>query len=363
MLCHSENRGGDSLLKPRPQTTSETDRLMRHLFHRLPDTPLPNGLLVVAMAFLIMAFGSTTVSAQIENSGFPVLQLDPSARSAAMAGSDAAVSGPGSGVLFSNPALLTESSNDAVSFSYLNHLSDISAGWITYGKQFPKWGDFSAGIRYLSFGQFDERNELGEKTGTFSASDVALTVGGARAWKNNIRYGASFSLMHASLASAGATATGIDAGVVLVDSTKRQTFSVSLHNLGVVLSSVGERSDALPLDLRIGYTRRLAHLPLLLSLTGYRLHKMDGGPSNVGALARILYHVRIGGEFQFSESFRIRFGYNHRQHDELKVKSRLDMAGFSTGLGIRVSRFGFDYGYNSWSSLGSLHRLTIATTL
>ena len=315
------------------------------------------------LTLMILVVWVPDADAQIENSGFPVLQLAPSARSSAMAGSDTAVLDPGSSALFANPALLQESVDGHLSFSYLNHLSDINAGWITYGKHLPQWGSFSAGIRYLSFGQFDERNELGEKTGTFSASDLALTVGASRAWKNGLRYGASWSLMHASLASAGATASGVDAGIMLDDSDHRQTFAISVHNVGVVLSSVGERSDALPADVRVGYTRRLAHLPLLISVTAYRLHKMDGGPDDAGALTRILFHTRIGGEFQFSESFRVRFGYDHRQHDELKVKSRLDMAGFSTGLGIRVSRFGFDYAFNSWSSLGGLHRLTLATSL
>lgn len=304
-----------------------------------------------------------TAIAQIENSGFPVLQLEPSARTAALAGSSTALLDSGSGVLFSNPALVSPEADGHIEFSWLNHLSDINAGWVAYGRDMGARGTYAAGIRYLSFGQFDERNELGEKTGSFSAADLALTVGGSRAWKPDVRYGAALSVMHASLASNGATGVGIDAGLVYDDSARRQSFGVSVHNLGVVLSSIGERSDALPADLRIGYTRRLAHLPLLVSVTGYRLHKMDGGPDDVGAIARILYHTRLAGEFQFSESFRVRFGYDHRRHDELKIKSRLDMAGFSTGLGIRISRFAFDYAFNSWSSLGGLHRITIASSL
>lgn len=317
-----------------------------------------------ALFAILLALGvALPAYAQIENSGFPVLQLEPSARTAALAGSSTALIDAGSGALFSNPALLTPEADGRVEFSWLNHLSDINAGWVAYGKDMGAMGTWAAGVRYLSFGQFDERNELGEKTGTFSASDMALTLGGSRIWRPGLRYGAALSLMHASLASHGATGMGLDAGLIFDDSERQQSFGVTVHNFGFVLSSIGERSDALPADLRIGYTRRLAHLPLLVSVTGYRLHKMDGGPDDTGAIARILYHTRLAGEFQFSESFRIRFGYDHRRHDELKVKTRLDMAGFSTGLGIRVSRFAFDYALNSWSSLGGLHRITIASSL
>ncbi len=304
-----------------------------------------------------------TATAQIENSGFPVLQMESSARAAALSGSTTALSEAEAGVLFVNPALLVPEVDGRLEFSYLNHVSDINAGWIAYGKDLDSLGTFAAGIRYLSFGSFDERNELGEKTGTFSASDIALSIGASRPWRERIRYGAAFEIMRSSLASEAASAIGIEAGAVFVDEERRQSFGVSIHHLGLVLSSIGNRSDELPADLRIGFTKKLAHLPLLFSVTGYRLHKLDGGPEDAGGLSRLLYHLRLAGEFQFSQAFNLRFGYDHRRHDELRVKSRLDLAGFSMGLGIVISRIGFDYAYNSWSSLGGLHRFTITSSL
>ena len=354
-----------SIGEPRKQPPVERTDSRTDSTDFLPTFPKFLRFLPALIAVLVFALPA---SAQIENSGFPVLQLEPSARTAALAGSSTALLDSGSGALFSNPALLSPQADGRIEFSWLNHLSDINAGWVAYGKDMGTLGSYAAGIRYLSFGQFDERNDLGEKTGTFSAADLALTVGGSRAWRpdelqSDVRYGAALSLMHASLASNGATGMGLDAGIVYDDSTRRQSFGVSVHNVGLVFSSVGQRSDTLPADLRVGYTRKLAHLPLLVSITGYRLHKMDGGPDDAGAIARILYHTRLAGEFQFSESFSVRFGYDHRRHDELKFMSRLDMAGFSTGLGIRISRFAFDYAFNSWSSLGGLHRISIASNL
>jgi len=302
-------------------------------------------------------------SAQIENSGFPILGMEPSARAAALAGSTVALTEANAGVLFSNPALLTPAVDGRLEFSYLNHVSDINAGWIAYGKDMDSLGTFAVGLRYLSFGSFDERNELGEKTGTFSASDVAVSIGASRPWRNRMRYGASFEIMRSSLASEAASAAALEAGAVFVDEDRRRSFGISLHHVGLVLSSVGNRSDKLPVDLRIGFTQKLAHLPLLFSVTGYRLHKLDGGPDDAGGLSRLLYHLRFAGEFQFNKAFNVRFGYDHRRHDELRVKSRLDMAGFSTGIGIVISRIGIDYAYNSWSSLGGLHRFTVVSSI
>ena len=115
------------------------------------------------------------------------------------------------------------------------------------------------------------------------------------------------------------------------------------------------------MDLRIGLTKKLAHMPLLLSVAAYRLHRLRGNPNRSDFISNALYHLVLGGEFLFSDSFQIRFGYNHRRHDELRMKSRLDFAGFSMGVGIQLSRVGIDYGFNSWSSLGGLHRFSVRT--
>ncbi|MDA1334258.1 MAG: hypothetical protein O2797_08565, partial [Bacteroidetes bacterium] len=73
-----------------------------------------------ALLFAMIFVGNRESSAQIENSGFPVLQMEPSARSAAMAGSSTAVSESGAGALFLNPALITPDVDGRIEFSWLN---------------------------------------------------------------------------------------------------------------------------------------------------------------------------------------------------------------------------------------------------
>lgn len=328
-----------------------------HSFSRLKRSGLAAAVCLVLWSAFSPAF------AQIESSGFPVLQMDPSARSAAMAGSSTAVAESNGSALFSNPALLTPLADRRLAFSYLNHVSDINAGWLSYARHLDSLGTFAVGLRYLSFGSFDERNDQGEKTGTFGASDMTLSVGGSRAWNKSWAYGASVNISRSSIASNSAAAASFDAGLTYNNPEARSSFSASAHNLGVVFSSIGNRSDSLPMDVRLGFTQKLAYLPLLISITGYRLQKLDGGEKGNGSLGSVLNHLKIAGEFQFSKAFQVRFGYDHRRHQDLKVKTRLDMAGFSTGVGIVIAQIGFDYSFNSWSSLGSLHRLSIVSKL
>jgi hypothetical protein len=316
-----------------------------------------------ALAMVVFLFVAVPVQAQIESSGFPVLQLDASARTAALGGASSALLESNSTALFSNPALLSPSAHKSLSFSYLNHLSDINAGWLSYARNVDSLGTLAVGVRYVSFGSFDETDERGEKIGTFGASDVALTVGGARTWRTNWRVGVGVNLMRSSIASNAATAASLDGGLVFAKPGSLSSFSASAHNLGLVFSSIGQRSDSLPLDVRLGFTQKLAHLPLLVSVTAYRLHKLDGGDASNKAVSSLLNHIRLAGEFQFSSAFQVRFGYDHRKHQDLKVKSRLDMSGFSTGVGIVIAKVRFDYSFNSWSSLGALHRFSVSSSL
>ena len=296
-------------------------------------------------------------------SGFGFLRLEPSARATALGGSFSAVYGDDVNALFFNPAHLNAEMHGALSLSYLNHLSDLNAGFLAYAREVGGVGTFGAGLRFLSWGELEGADETGARTGTFGASDVALTVGGARASGERLRYGANVHLVHSSIEAYGATALATDLGATYRLPGQNLTFSASLHNAGVTLSSLGQERDELPLDVRVGMAKRLRYVPLLISVTGYDLQNLGDAPEGAQAVDRVLHHLTLGTEFQFSEAFQLRFGYNHRRHEALKMKSRLDLAGFAAGIGIKVTRVQFDYAYNTWSSIGRLHQFTLRTRI
>jgi len=295
-------------------------------------------------------------------SGFSLLRLEPSARAAALGGSFSAVFGDDVNAFFYNPALLNETTHGHLSLSYLNHLSDINAGFLAYSRHAESLGTFAAGLRFLTWGELQGADEQGNRTETFGASDVALTIGVARAQSERLRYGVNLHVLYASIESFNASALATDVGVLYHIDEQQLTFSASVNNLGVTLNSLGTTKDDLPLDLRVGFTKRLRHIPLLLSLTGYNLHDIGDEPEGNSALSNVMQHIIIGSEFQFSQAFNVRFGYNHRRHEGLKTGSRLDLAGVGLGFGLKITRFRLDYAYNSWS-FGGLHQFTVRTAI
>lgn len=325
--------------------------------------PHPGLLLIAALASALLFGPSTPAAAQSESlTGFGFLRLEPSARAAALGGSFGAIYGEDVNGFFYNPALLNPEMDGTLSVSYLNHVAGLDAGFVAYGREFSSVGTMALGVRYLGWGDMDEADEEGEVTGSFGASDVALTVGVARPFSDQLRYGINLHGIVSHVGAFAATALAADAGLVYRFPAHDLALSASVSHAGRTLGSLGETRDELPLNVRVGAAKRLRHVPLLLSVTGYDLQNV-GGEASSNALGAAMRHVALGAEFQFSEAFNLRFGYNHRQHEDLKMKSRLDLAGFGTGFGLKVSRIRLDYAYNSWSSLGGLHQLTVRTKL
>ena len=296
-------------------------------------------------------------------SGFSFLRLEPSARASALGGSFVAVPGEDATGIYFNPALLHPSMEGALSFSYLNHLSDINAGFISYARAFSSIGTLGFGLRFVNYGTLQGATSTGEKTGTFGAGDVALTVGTSREYSERIRYGANVHVVYSSVSSYSATALATDFGVTYSKPETGLTAGASINNLGFALNSLGEQRDDLPFDIRLGASKKLTHLPLLISLMVYNLDEIGGDIGDKSRLDALVEHVALGGEFLLGSSLRARIGYNHRRHNDLKTKSRLDLAGFAFGIGLKLNRFTFDYGRNSWSANGALNQLSVATSL
>ncbi|HET6569593.1 MAG TPA: type IX secretion system protein PorQ [Rhodothermales bacterium] len=340
---------------------------MRHLRIQRPAVPgVALRLLLPALflAFLFTWGSPACVFGQSSDlAGFAFLRLDPSARAASMSGSYTAVGGSDVNGLFYNPALLNEDVDHSLSLSYLNHVAGLNAGFVAYARDVEGIGTLGAGIRYLGYGDLRGADDTGAETGTFGASDVALTVGASRAYNAHLRYGANLHAIYSHIDTYSASALAVDLGVVYHLDGPAITLAASINNLGQTLSTYADAGVALPTDIRISVAKQLRHVPLLLSITGYNLNRPGDVPDDAPTVGRVMQFVLIGGELRFSDAFQIRFGYNHRRHEALATRSHLDLAGLSLGAGIKVSRLRIDYAYSTWSGAGGLHEFTVRTRL
>ena len=125
-------------------------------------------------------------------------------------------------------------------------------------------------------------------------------------------------------------------------------------NLGITLDNYTSYQEKLPLILQLGFSKRLAHLPLLL--TGSLQDMAVRGDGITDYLKRFA----IGGEFDISEIIKFRLGYQNQINQDVKPIGRTVLSGFSLGLGINWRQFRFGYSYTNFGDLGNQNRLGIS---
>ena len=326
--------------------------------------PMPAARVGAFLLALLCTAPSAFAQPGADLTSFPVLRLEPSARTAALGGAFAAVADGDVNALFFNPALPGPATSRHVSFSYTNHLSDLNGGSLAYSRTLRGLGTtVHGGLRFLYAGTFDGRDRFGEPTGDFGVGDVVLTTGASRPLGSQFRYGANLHLLYSQIDDVEASVLAADLGGAYLVPSRQLTLGVTLRNLGVTLDRYAKRSPDLPLDLQVGVSKRLAHLPLLLTVTAYDLTNLSEGVEGGDTVDHVLGHMTFGAELQPGDVLRLRVGYNHRRSRDLALTDRFDMAGLGLGFGISVSALTVDYAYNSWSSLGGLHQFTLRTDL
>lgn len=327
---------------------------------------------VLAATAAALVSAATPAVAQRRDTGFDLTQLDVSARTAALAGAQGGFAGTDPTALFSNPAFLTGEMSRSAAFGYVNHLADVSAGTALYARALPRLGvDAAVGVRYLSYGSFERAG--GTESGTFGASEAAITLAASRVVAPNVRVGASAHALFATIDDASAQALTADIGATFEVPSQRLVVGASVSGVGTVLSSLGAVDDRLPLDVRVSVAKRLRYIPLTVTLTGYELQsysqpaRAPGVPDSLAeresALEQALDRVLIGGELQLGRALTTRLGYSPRRGRAVRGDGRLDLAGLSAGFGLAVRRFALDYAFTGWSESGAVHQIGVRTRL
>ncbi len=305
----------------------------------------------ICFAIVLLTAGSA-----FSQSVYQFLDLNVSAREASLAGSALAMTDDPSGFYY-NPALSVSSKNRAVTFGFLKHVLDINGGYVFSTFQFPKVGYFGAGVGYLSYGSFARTDEAGNQYGTFTAGDGVLTLNYSNYLGKNLSYGLNLKGIYSSIDTYNSSAIAIDAGLYYYLPDELLGIGFAVVNAGQQISSYDGLKEPLPFDVRLGISKQLEHLPLIVNLAFQRL-----GDPNLNLADKLRAFV-IGGEFLLSQNFHVRIGYNNLEHQQMKIGVTSGIEGLSFGVGLKFLGYEFDYSYSSWGpKIGGLHRVNVTTS-
>jgi len=288
-------------------------------------------------------------------SGFPFMRMETGARPAAMAGAFTAVPADPYG-LNCNPASLNGIEDRLASITYTDYFMDLQMGWLGYCHPVRKIGNISASVHYLNYGELERTDILGENLGSFSASDIMLTVGLARLFREKWAYGLTFKLARSQLAEFSSEAVACDAGLILDVPSQLMHVGLAVRNLGSSLSKFDQVWEKLPLTYRAGLSKQLAHLPLVFNIDLIRYHHDE---------ARTLagFYWASGGEFTLSEHVKFRFGYHSKGSDQRLTEGSDRFSGASVGFSIRIRGYVIDYASLFSGPLKSVNHFTFSTRL
>jgi hypothetical protein len=280
-------------------------------------------LLMILMAVSTPVFGKESTAA--------FLKL-PSPRAYALGRANATMSF-GAQALGANPANLGRGSGKReISSSFISLMDGEEYASLGFALQLPGKGN-AIGLNVVRLGAsgFDRRDEAGAKIGTYSAQDLAASIGFSRTLFPRFQAGMAVRAVRSEIASYKSnTALCGDAGLTYTG--KKFALGVAGTNFGSKLK-LGKEADNLPAAVNAGIRGRLG--PVTAVLEGS--HLMNEGETSVS----------LGMEYGLGP-ISLRAGYGAEgSGSNLALKSQDSttklLNGFTAGFGLKMGRFGLDY--------------------
>lgn len=291
-----------------------------------------------------------------QSRAFQFLQLNASARAAALSGAFNAVADDPNAVFF-NPASLATLEKRKIGFTFLKHVLDINSGLATYADNSQAFGHWSGSVLFTSYGSFDRANNQGVVSGSFSGSDIAFMGTYSNFLDSTLTYGTTIKAIYSSVADANSMALAVDAGILYRNVRSKLNIGFSILNIGAQLATYQGVRESLPLDARLGLSYRLRGLPLLVNVN---LHHLTDETDN---FFDRLSNFALGGELYVGKAVQLRVGYDNSVRNAVNSDGQTSMAGFSGGVGIVTNKVNIDYGATVLFRSGTLHRIGVNLSL
>ncbi|MGI9527135.1 MAG: type IX secretion system protein PorQ [Weeksellaceae bacterium] len=317
----------------------------------------------------ILLFVSTFMVAQDGTRVFEFLNITTSPRQAALGGNAQSMWDSDPNMSLWNPALMNPKTHNHLALNYVSYLSDIQFGTMSYVYQWDKVKFFSIHGQYVDYGNFLQTDLIGNITGDFSAKDAAVTLGYARNLSDFFTVGINAKYITSQIESYSSHGAAIDVGVVFHDIDYDTNISLAARNIGVQFKPYDQETEKLPVQVNLGISHKLEHVPIELSATLHDLQKFDISEQVVengqetSNIRKAVDHLSVGAELFPERGFNVRVGYNFKRGNELGSDLTKNFSGLTAGFGLRVSAFKFEYAHVRYNSSANTNHIGITVDL
>ncbi len=270
---------------------------------------------------------------------------------------------------YKTTSLLNQSQINHIAFDYLSLSNDINLFSFVYANELKKFGMYNIGVKNLNYGNFQGYDANGFQTNEFHANDLMFFTGISKMIIKDLTLGLNLELLNSNYESFSAMAIASNTSLTYINKKRKLIFSFSLDNIGRQINGFTDIKEKIPTSLKFGMSKSLNHLPFTYYISLHDLQRFDiSGPVQASQsyrddetiLKKMFYHVNIGGELNpFKKNLFLRFGFNFQKRYQMMVRNIPQLAGFSSGVGIKFSSFTLDYAItsNHVSSVSSVFSL------
>lgn len=258
-----------------------------------------------------------------------------------------------------NPALLGPEFDMQIGVSYMHYIGDSNFAALRFGNSAGERGAWTAAINYFGYGSMTTADENGIVTGSYSPKDITFSGGYTHDLSDSWRGGFAIKLAHSSYGDYSAMALCTDLGLSYFDPDRDLSFSLVVANLGGQIKRFNDSYDRLPIDVRLGWSKRFGSLPIRWSVTAWNLTRWhlpfydikdtDAGSQTVikdSFGSNFMRHLVFAADFVPSDKFYAGIGYNYKTRTDMATYSRNFLSGFSLCAGINLSNFGIGLAFS-----------------
>jgi len=307
---------------------------------------------------------------------FNIVNMPINAHLAGLSGTNVSVLDRDPNLFLANPALLNKRMDKVLSVNYMPYVANIKASAVAAAFDLGKAGPIGISLRYMDYGNMEERASDATLLGSFNSRDFLLTVGKSYTI-GVITLGANLKFMGSNMDSYTSYASAVDVGALFKHPEKEFTVGLAVKNYGKFHKQYTEFSnDSLPFDVQMGLSYKPEHAPLRVSVTAHHLtrwnivyndpnspDKVDenGKPieKKVKNAERLLRHFNLALEIFPVRFVQLRVAYNYLMSRELSHTDGISTAGLSVGGSVRVDRFEGAYTYSIVHRAGGMNVFTV----
>lgn len=310
------------------------------------------------LTFILCLLVSVLTVAQEGKTVFNFLRLPHSAHATALGGENITSIEDDLTLAFQNPALLSNVADKSLSLTYTSYIEGSKVASAAFSRQAGKRSSWAASVQYMDYGEITETDIANNELGKVSAKDMAFMGSYSYLLSERWSGGVTAKIIHGNYADYTSFAIGVDLGINYFKEESDFSASLVFKNLGGQIKAFDDKHEKLPMNLQLGFTKRLAHAPIRLSATLDDLthwesvyFNPDGKDISFGDL--LLNHLIVGIEVAPSNTFYLAAGYNFKRGNDLKVDGGSKWTGATLGGGLKLKRIKLGVAYANYHTAAS----------